>query len=323
MSWLSIDENEIADAVRRIFGSGDGTKRDATSKQAILSGAGAGQPDGPQIPPTPVSLDTPAYLTPGWRPNPGPGYAGSVNLDPATHSGGSPDAQIGMSLNSPRPAIPAAGQSNPARPYDMSITHQLEGTGKHSLQPYFLPADKFPGSGATLGHGIDLSWQRASDLRRMNMPESFIEKVRPFLAPEAIAGQKQGRGWTGRDQARQQLKLPTLEQADIDMLQQAVDGRMVSGIRRNYNGANPKVAFDDLDPAHRTALIDMAFNRGAGFGYRKDGLYRDLWNDITAGNWDGVATRLDNDAGSFAARSRQQACILRTGAPCPPAPGKR
>jgi hypothetical protein len=40
MSWLSIDENEIADAVRRIFGTGEGEKRDTTPKQAIPPGAG-------------------------------------------------------------------------------------------------------------------------------------------------------------------------------------------------------------------------------------------------------------------------------------------
>jgi hypothetical protein len=271
------------------------------------------QPDGSQIPPTSVNLNTPAYLMPDWRPNPGPGYAGPVNLDPAIHGGGVPDAQTGRSLNPPQPAVP----------YDMSITHQLEGTGKDPLTPYFLPVDQFPDSGATIGHGIDLSWLRASDLRRMNMPESFVEKVSPFLAPEAAVKGGKSRGMTGQDLNNPGLKGPPLEQSDIDMLQQAVDGRMVSGIRRNYNGANPKVAFDDLDPAQRTALIDMAFNRGAGFGYRKDGLYRDLWNDITAGNWDSVATQLDNDASPFAARSRQQACILRTGAPCPPTSGKR
>ena len=279
--------------------------------------------DGPQFITTPVNLATPAYLTPGWNQNPGPGYAGPVNLDPATHISAPPVEHIGHAQDAHPSGEPEVGQSGAVVPYDMSITHRLEGRGRNPLVPYVLPPEKFPSSGATIGYGIDLSRLTVSDLRQMRMSEQFISQVSPFLAPEPGSIKEGGPVYGVTGKTAKGLEKPLLNPDDIDKLQQAVDARMAKRTRNAYDAANPVVRFDDLDPAQRAALIDMGFNRGPRFGYRKDGLYKDLWADITAGNWDNVLARLDSDTSSFAARSRQQACILRTGAPCSPSSGKR
>jgi len=211
--------------------------------------------------------------------------------------------------------------ASPTPNYDMSITRRLEGTGTDPRRPYVLPPDKFPNSGATVGHGIDLSRLTASDMRAMHVPEKFITQVGPLLAPEPSGGKnaKPVYGPVGADanaiihtaDAAAGPPRYELDLGELGILQRGVEGRILSQIRNAYNAAKPATSFDDLDSAHRTALIDMAFYHGSAFG--KVGKFRDLWSDIVAGNWDGAAQRLN----AFdAPRSKQEACIIQTGAPC-------
>src|ERR1700761_2666769 len=104
----------------------------------------------------------------------------------SNHNNGEPE--------SGKQAVKEAATSNGATGaggYDMSITRRLEGTGTDPQRPYVLPPDKFPNSGATVGHGIDLSRLTASDMRAMHVPERFIDQVGPYLAPEPSGGKNE------------------------------------------------------------------------------------------------------------------------------------
>jgi hypothetical protein len=165
----------------------------------------------------------------------------------------------------------------------------------------------------------------------MHVPEKLITQLSSLLAPEpsGIKNAKPVYGPTGADAKagidaldaaakRAGVQSIKLDLGDLDILQRGVEGRILAQIRNAYDATDPATSFDDLDSAHRTALIDMAFYHGPAFG--KVGKFHDLWSDITAGNWDGAAQRLNMFGNP---RSRHEACIIHTGAPCvAPAPKK-
>ncbi len=153
------------------------------------------------------------------------------------------------------------------------IVSQFEGGQKLSAYP---PPAK--GSGVTVGTGIDLGQRSLSELKELDLPESLLEKVSPYL------GKKDS-------DAREYLKNNPLKlsQEEADALDSAVSNKISSEVSAKYQKATGQ-DLSSLPEEARTVLESVAYN----FGPNLDTKLPSLWKHVINGDWQGMHDFLVN-----------------------------
>lgn len=152
----------------------------------------------------------------------------------------------------------------------------------------------YPYSGVTIGFGVDLAQNDVSDLQHFGVPARIIDILRPYLSPGP--GEYGPRGNAALDFLR--TSPISLSLADA----QALSGYLLGGVYSALVGTfqvhlqNPSVynsgewAFEQLPFGVQTALTDVAYVNGAGFGLSSNAStqLKELRGDVEVGNWTAV-----------------------------------
>lgn len=147
------------------------------------------------------------------------------------------------------------------------IVSQFEGGQR--LKAYAPPAK---GSGVTVGTGIDLGRRSKAELKELDLPESLIEKVAPYL------GKKDS-------EATSYLKKNplNLSQEEADALDTAIGENIFNKVSAKYTDATGQ-DLSSLPEEARTVIESVAYN----FGPNLDTKLPSFWKHVVNNDWEGM-----------------------------------
>jgi len=128
----------------------------------------------------------------------------------------------------------------------------------------------------TVGVGVDLGARGPADLEALGLSSELRKKLLPYLGLKGVS-------------ARAELdRAPlVLSASEVDELNIAVMRGELARLRETYDRAvGPNgVRFDDLPSEAQTAIADVAFQWGPGFGERNNSFARRFWEAATSEDW--------------------------------------
>jgi hypothetical protein len=226
-------------------------------------------------------------------------YAQAAQMPKDPQAGQGPEGQV--------PAAQANGAGTGTLPpgVDWKFIAGREDTRTQGYVP--LDANKHPdsNSGATIATGFDLGQHNAADLRALGMPDDFINRVSPLLAPQDRKGQPL-LGQAAQDYLTAHPL--TITPAEVQQLDTAAASQEYNQVARAYNGAQTTGArFQDLPQDAQTAIMDIAHQYGAA-GLPDSA--PNFWNQVTNGQWQAAHDNLMAFKDKNPTRRKQEAGLL-------------
>jgi len=184
-----------------------------------------------------------------------------------------------------------------------------------------------PKSGVTIASGFDIGHYTPDQIRAMHLPVELTAKLLPYAAygpGKFRMGMNAEQTRLSEKKAGRELRLNDLELHAIDAVVMVTVARAVNRLY-SRNGAN----FLKLPRAAQTAIMDVGFNSGAGFGYvaaaqrqqvaahklksvSRDALNKEqLWSLFKAQQWAGTMQPLQQ-LGATADRTSYRLQLMRS-----------
>jgi hypothetical protein len=215
------------------------------------------------------------------------------------------DPQAGQALaEGQAPAAQADGAGTLPPGVDWKFIAGREKTLAQGYVPQDANKHPDPNSGATIATGFDLGQHNAADLRALGMPDDFITRVSPLLAPQ------DGNGQPLLGQAAQDYLTAhplTMTPAEVQQLDTAVASQEYNKVAGAYNDAQTTGRrFQDLPQDAQTAVMSVAHQYGTNLPDRTP----NFWNQVTNGQWQAAHDNLMDFGDSFGPRRRLEAGLL-------------
>jgi len=175
---------------------------------------------------------------------------------------------------------------------DYDFISKLEG-GRQTTG--YVPVADTSQSGVTIATGFDLGQRNDNDLNALNLPQSLVEKLKPYL------GKK-------RTDAEEFLKKHplTIEDADAQKIDKAVKKDHTQKLNLKYSASphnKKKIAFFSLPSEAQTVIASVSFQ----YGLNGTPIF---WKAVSSQNWEKAIKELRNFCDKYPTRRKKEAKLL-------------
>jgi len=162
----------------------------------------------------------------------------------------------------------------------------------------YVPDSRDSKSGVTVATGFDLGQRNVTDLVKLNLSASLIEKLRPYLgAKKAEAA----------DNLKKKPLMLTPSQAnEIDKV---VKSAHIKKVINNYNSkiSDKETRFEDLPSGIQTAITSVSFQ----YGPNLQSSTPDFWDAVTKNNWNKTKEILNDFGDRYPSRRKLEADLIK------------
>ncbi len=163
---------------------------------------------------------------------------------------------------------------------DYDFISKLEG-GRQTTG--YVPVAETSQSGVTIATGFDLGQRNENDLNLLNLPQSLVEKLKPYL----------GKKRTDAEEFLNKHPL-TIEDADAQKIDKAVKKDHTQKLNLKYSDSphnnKKKIAFFSLPSEAQTVIASVSFQYGVKLNTRTP----KFWEAVSSQNWEKAIKELKN-----------------------------
>lgn len=148
-------------------------------------------------------------------------------------------------------------------------------------------------SGVTIGTGLDLGQQSRIDLIRMGVPDTLLDRFRPYLGKRTFT-------------ALHALQASPLRITDdeCEVLDAAVHGEYIRRAEKKFNGFST-LSFSDIPCQAQAAIVSMVYHLGSPATRLPS-----VWRLLCAGNWKTASSALLADKSCYRLRRIDEGKLL-------------
>ena len=176
---------------------------------------------------------------------------------------------------------------------DYKFISELEGGSKVNG---YVPAAAVSKSGVTIATGFDLGQRSESDLKKLKLDTTLINKLKPYLGTKGLKAQELIK--------KKPLTITSLQAEAID---KAVKSEHVSQIKSKYDMASGNTKkFLELPPEAQTVIASVSFQYGVGLNVRAP----KFWKSVTTQDWKEAVAILKAFGDAYPTRRKKEAALL-------------